>query len=136
MRSVMTTGVLGLAVMTCPALTAHGDEPKAKTPADPLMRQKLEHAQKALSGLALGDFDALAKSGRELIAVSQKTGWRAFKTPEYDLFTNEFRRRAGEMVEAAGKKNVDAAAIAYVEMTMTCVRCHKYVREQRMARLD
>ena len=47
-------------------------------------------------------------------------------------------RLAGELalVENARKKNLDAAALNYVDMTLTCVKCHNHVREIRMARFD
>ena len=29
------------------------------------------------------------------------------------------------------RENLDACALSYVDMTLTCVKCHKYVRETR-----
>jgi hypothetical protein len=40
------------------------------------------------------------------------------------------------MVKMAKDKNLDGAALAYVQLTMSCVNCHKYVREIRMTRID
>jgi hypothetical protein len=101
-----------------------------------LMQQKLKHSQQLLAGLALNDFKKIEKNADELIDISRQAEWRAFKTPQYEVYSNEFRRTATNMVENAKKKNLDGAALNYVDLTLTCVKCHKYVREVRMARTD
>jgi cytochrome c556 len=68
--------------------------------------------------------------------MSQAAGWQAFPTEEYLHHTANFRRAAEALIRAAKDRNVDGAALAYVQMTMTCVDCHKYVRQQRRAGLD
>jgi cytochrome c556 len=108
-----------------------GQEPKK--PRDLLMQRKLEHAQKVLEGVAVKDFDLIEKNADELIAISKRAEWRAFPTPEYTLRSEEFRRNCDLLNKAAKDKNVDAAALAYVQLTMSCVQCHKYLREVRMA---
>ena len=50
--------------------------------------------------------------------------------------SNEFRRAVENLQEKAAQKNLDGAALGYVELTLTCVKCHKYVREAGMTRLD
>ena len=49
------------------------------------------------------------------------------------LATPAFRK---QVVKSAKDKNLDGAALTYVELTRTCVKCHKYVREVRQAGLD
>ena len=39
------------------------------------------------------------------------------------------------VIEKAKAKSIDGATLAYVEMTVTCVRCHQYTREQGIGRL-
>ena len=56
------------------------------------------------------------------------SGWQARQTPEYELFTVEFRRHAEELAKAAKSKNIDAATLAYTQLTFSCVSCHKYMR--------
>jgi hypothetical protein len=114
------------------------DKQDAKGPkrVSELMRKKLENSQKVLEGIAIIDFKAINKHAEDLIDLSKQVEWRVLKTPQYETHSNEFRRNAEGLIKAAKDKNVDAAALAYVEMTLTCVRCHKYVREERMVRLD
>jgi hypothetical protein len=101
-----------------------------------LMKRKLENSQKVLEGLALNNFDKIGKHAEELIEISKQAEWKFIKTPEYELYSNEFRRSAEEMVKKAKQKNLDGATLAYVDMTFSCVRCHKYVRETRRTQLE
>lgn len=111
-----------------------GQEPKKGR--DLLMQQKLGHAQKVLEGVAVKDFGLIEKHADELILLSKKAEWKVLQTPQYALRSDDFRRNAEAAVKAAKDKNLDGAALAYVQMTMSCVECHKHVREVRMARLD
>ena len=43
----------------------------------------------------------------------------------------DFQRSADSLAQNARDKNVDAAALSYMKLTLTCVECHKYVRETR-----
>lgn len=114
----------------------HGDDPDNNKKLQQLMHKKLVHSQKVLEGLALNDFDAIAANARDLIDISKAAEFRVFKSPQYEMHSNDFRRNADTLVQTAKAKNLDGAALAYVEMTLTCVRCHKHVREVRQARLD
>ena len=100
------------------------------------MRAKLANSQKVLEGLATEDFDMIAKNAQAMSLLSQATNWQVLQTQEYLQQSQDFRRTADALTEAARKKNLDGAALAYVELTMKCVNCHKYVRGVRMADLE
>jgi hypothetical protein len=108
---------------------------KKETVSD-LMQKKLKYSQKILEGIALNDFDTIAKYADEVVLVSRDAEWKVVKSPRYELFSDEFRGNAETLIKVAKEKNLDGAALAYVEMTLNCVKCHKYVREVRMTRLD
>jgi hypothetical protein len=120
-----------------PTLSGHGQEPKKKEDkvAD-LMHKKLEASQKVLEGLALNDFEKIGKQSDELLTISKRAEWKVLKTPKYELYSNEFQRTAEDLAKSAKKKNIDEAALNYVELTLTCVKCHKYVRETRDTSAD
>ncbi len=100
------------------------------------MELKLDHSQEVLRGIVLEDFALIAKHSQELSLLSQAASWRVFQTTEYLQHSGEFRRTADALTEAARQKNLDAAALKYVDLTLKCVNCHKYVRGVRMAALD
>lgn len=100
------------------------------------MRVKLIQSQKVLEGLVREDFDAIVKHSQEMSLLSQATNWQVLQTPEYRERSTEFRRSVEALTEAGKKKNLEGAALAYVEVTMKCVTCHKYVRRVKTAQLD
>lgn len=129
------TALTALAVV--PGLDGHTAAPRdpPRSVAD-LMKRKLGESQKVLAGIALHDFDQVANHAEELLLISQQAEWNVLKTPQYEMYSNEFRDIARGLVGQAKKKNVDACALSYVELTLSCVKCHKHVREKRMTRLD
>lgn len=101
-----------------------------------LMVEKLKSSQQLLEGLVTQNFAKITDSGERLLAISNQAEWFAFETPSYKLHTNEFRRAAETVIQKSKAKNIDGVALAYVDLTLTCVRCHQHVRELREARLD
>src|SRR5262249_40861114 len=59
-----------------------------------LMRRKLEQSQKVLEGVALQDYKMIARHAEELIEVSKQAEWRALRTAQYEVYSNDFRRIA------------------------------------------
>lgn len=113
-----------------PAPSPSGEKGRSK-----IMVEKLKNSQFLLEGLALSDFDKVIRAAETLIDLSKRAEWMALKTPRFDVHNSEFRRSAEMIIQKARAKNIDGVAYAYVDMTMTCVRCHSYVREVRDARL-
>jgi hypothetical protein len=141
--------IVALAVFTAPLFgptnRCRGMEPQQKS-AEPaqrpksdmekLMAKKLTHAQKVLEAIALGEFDKIDNNATELLVLSKMAEFKVLKTPEYELHSNAFRRSLEEMKRGAKDRNLDGAALAYVDMTLTCVRCHKHVRGIRVTFKD
>jgi cytochrome c556 len=100
------------------------------------MRMKLEHSQNVLEGIALEDFALIERDSQRLSLLSQAANWQVLQTPDYLQHSLDFRRSADALTKAARDKNLDGAALAYVQMTMNCVNCHKYVRTARLASLN
>ena len=100
------------------------------------MRAKLRHSQKVLEGLSLENYGMIAKHSQEMSLLSQASNWQVLQTPEYRQRSTEFRRSVDSLTDAARERNLDGATLAFVQVTMKCVSCHKYVRSVRMAKLD
>jgi hypothetical protein len=103
---------------------------KADAVAD-FMRAKLGHSQRVLEGLSLEDYDLIARGAQELALASQASSWQVLQTEEYARQSGEFRRSCDSLRNAAKAKNLDGAALAWMEVTMKCIQCHKYVRDQK-----
>jgi len=100
-----------------------------------LMQNKLQAAQRLLGAVAVADFEKIGSEADKLLAIANQAEWVAFKTAKYDLHSNEFRRAVETIARKAKEKNIDGTTLAYMDMTMSCVRCHQYVREVRDASL-
>ncbi|QJW94976.1 hypothetical protein [Frigoriglobus tundricola] len=132
----LTRSACWIVVALASALVGVGRADDKKPTADDdkkptVMRRKLAHAQKVLEGLAVNDFDKIRTGSDGLIACVQDETWKINQTETYLLYSNEFVRRAERLKKAAKDKNTDAAALAYVDLTLTCVRCHQYLRDER-----
>jgi hypothetical protein len=101
------------------------DEPKKPS----VMQRKLAHSQKVLEALTTNNFKLLGTSADGLIECVQDETWKINETQKYLTYTNDFLRRAESLKKAAKERNIDAAALAYVDMTLTCVKCHQFLRE-------
>ena len=128
MRRVLCASLM-LALLAVPS----SSQEKKKREPDPLMVLKLKESQALLEGLALNDAAKVQKSAEELLRISKEAQFRkALNTPAYEYHANSFQKAAETAIEKAKAKNIDGATLAYMDMTMTCVRCHQYTREQRI----
>jgi cytochrome c556 len=121
-------------------LAAIGAVPAADGPAvEPdkvaaFMRAKLGHSQNVLEGLAVEDFDLIEKGAQDLALASQASSWQVLQTEDYARHSDEFRRSCNALRAAAKARNLDGAALAWMEVTMKCIQCHKYVRDAERGR--
>jgi hypothetical protein len=121
---------LGVVTIVSGALSASGNGP-AEDKRRAFMRQKLEYSKLVLEGLTLEDFDAITRGAHALKRLSLASEWEVPtipNLPDYMAHTNEFQRLTDELSEKAKTKNIDGATIAYLGLTVNCVKCHKYVR--------
>jgi hypothetical protein len=129
------TALLGAIALTVAATALVAQEPSRQQRDAPkvddvaaFMRMKLTHSQHVLEGLAVQDFDAIARGANALALASQASSWQVLQTEEYARQSREFRRSCESLRTAARDENLDGAALAWMEVTMKCIQCHKYVR--------
>jgi len=97
------------------------------------MRKKLEASGQILEGLTTEDADLIMKGAQTLAEMSAAEKWQVQHDVVYKQFSNEFQRSAKSLVEVAEKKNFDAATLKWMDTTMKCIDCHKFVRGARLA---
>ena len=131
MKGTLTL-LAAILVLAVAFLGGRGEEPKRNE----LMRRKLECSQKVLEGIAVGDFKLIEKNAEELLQISKQAGWKVLDTATYEMHSNQFRRNAETLIDNAKKKNLDAATLTYLDLTLNCVKCHKHVRDTRMSFRD
>ena len=94
------------------------------------MKAKQKHAHAILDALTAGDHNALRRNAEVLTLIADMRLFAsAYKTDEYRFQAQVFKHAADDLMTAAKAKNLDAAALAYSDMTRTCVKCHVHFRE-------
>lgn len=93
------------------------------------MRIKLNHAQEVLRGITLEDYQRVATNAKKMSLHSLESNWQVMQTKPYLDMSAEFRASANRLAQAAKERNQDGTTLAYFEMTMKCVRCHRYLRK-------
>lgn len=92
------------------------------------MRTKLVHAQKVLEGIAKENYEEVAKHSEAISLLTMEEQWNVLTTETYLRQSRAFRDAADAITDAAKARNVDAMSLAYVDMTLSCVKCHKQLR--------
>lgn len=93
-----------------------------------LMRKKLGQTQRILEGLTTEDYELIAKNARKLNKLTVLEKWVRANTLEYKSQLSMFQQANRELIRFADEENLDGAALAYVQLTLTCVNCHKQIR--------
>ena len=127
-----TDRALPLAAVAVAALAIAGiaaDAPPQPDRVAAFMRAKLGHAEHVLEGLAVADYELIERAAQELSLASLDSNWQVLQTEDYVRQSAEFRRACDSLKKAAQEKNLDGATLAWVDVTLKCVQCHKYVRD-------
>ena len=107
---------------------------RAQTPATGrVMREKLVHAQKILEAIMTSNYSALEHESAALEQATRSPGWDVLKSPEYKRQSEAFLRAAQALEEAAKAHDLDAAALRYASLTLSCFDCHRYIKNARIA---
>lgn len=99
-----------------------------------LMREKLTYANQALEGLSLENYDKIAKSAQMMRMISRAASWHVIDSDEYARYSKNFQEEAADLERHAKAKNLEATSLDYMRITMTCVQCHKHLREFRQGK--
>ena len=122
-------------LILCAVLLVFGSaSPSGQTTATrKVMQEKLELSQQVLEAVMTSDFDGLQRGSEALARVTGKPGWMVLRTPEYARYSAAFAAAVQELATAAKDRDLDAAAVRYSAMTMTCYQCHRYVARSRQS---
>lgn len=99
-----------------------------RSPLSKFMRAKLGATNHVLEGLVVEDFDLITKGAKTLREISSAEKWRISNDPIYRQHSAEFQRKVDQLLQSAKDKNLDVATLAYLDTTMSCIECHKWVR--------
>ena len=130
--------------------TASQDEKKAITPPEKdegsgdkkdepvgglhrFMRQKMQASNLILEGLCTDDMTTVASGTQTLLKMPSEARWRVSNDMMYRRFSTEFVQAVEELQKEAEENDIDRASMAWVNVTMKCLKCHKWVRNTVLA---
>jgi hypothetical protein len=93
------------------------------------MRKKLDYSQNILAGIATADFDKIVENAEAMRALGKIEGFIRGRTPGYRTQLQIFEESNKEILYQATRDNVEGAALAFTQLTISCVNCHKQLRE-------
>jgi hypothetical protein len=114
----------------------HADDAKKQAPPakslamQTFMRVKLGQAQGILEGLTVEDFDLIERNASAMFLLTKAEQWKSSKDPRFVQHSDEFARVAEQLAKYAKEKNLDGASLAYMQLTLNCIECHRLVRDR------
>ena len=109
-------------------VTGIQEQQELQQDAKPFMQRKLDSSRAILEGLAMEDFRKIGDHAQKLALLSYEADWNVIQTEPYLKLNSEFRGSTQRLRDSADDQNIDAATLAWFEVTLNCVRCHKYIR--------
>ncbi|APZ94955.1 hypothetical protein [Fuerstiella marisgermanici] len=103
---------------------------------DRFMQQKLAASSRILEGLMTDDLKSVAVNADKLLEMSKEERWRASNDMMYLQHSTQFRNAVADLYNKADKRSIDGASLAWVNVTMSCIKCHEWVRNVVLADLE
>jgi hypothetical protein len=137
-RAALLIATLALSAATTPGHDARAQRPEARAgkaessqdKASIWMKQKLAASQKILEGMTRADYDLIEKNAEGMRVLGHLEGWVRADIPGYRTQLHAFDHATGAIVRAAEDKNLDGVTLAYTQLTISCVQCHRLIRDK------
>jgi len=95
-----------------------------------VMKEKLRYSHELLTSLAREDYPRLEVAAQELARIAREE-WASNPTDEYRTQLQVFWTTLEGIESGAQRKEIDEATLAYMQMTLSCVKCHKLIRREQ-----
>lgn len=129
MNVKVAEAVIGAGLVLAGAVWFLGASAASQEPSDETSREimwrKLDLSHNVLDALALNDFEALEAYAQDLEMLGTAGFLYILDTEQYRSQAMEFRAAARALRDAAEARNAEAGALAYVDLTLRCIRCHR-----------
>jgi|GEM_PF-495749 len=119
-----------------PPAKEDGSADKKEEPGQALtrfMRQKLQASNLILEGLCTEDLKMVADGSQTLMKMSHEERWRVSNDIIYRRYSAEFIHAVEELQKEAEDNDMDGTSMAWVNVTMKCLKCHEWVRNTVLA---
>lgn len=92
------------------------------------MKKKLELSQNILAGLTEEDYKKIGLNAGAMNFIGYLEKWDRRDSHEYKQQLGYFTFANRELIRQSKEKNLDGATLAYNQLVLSCVQCHKIVR--------
>ena len=104
-------------------------EPSAAKSTSFWMEKKLEYSSAILKGLATVDYGSVQQNAEKMRLLSKVEGFVRSRNPEYRVQLRLFERISREIGRQAEQENLEGMTLAFNQLTVSCVSCHKLLRD-------
>jgi hypothetical protein len=125
MRRIILSSSLAILILGLATVTGSQES----DPVEKVMELKLDYTHKVLENIIKQDFIKLEELSFQLVVLTGTEDWKVIRTEEYNRYTADFVGAVEALKEAREHRDINESAKAYNDMTLSCVQCHKYVRE-------
>ncbi len=109
---------------------SHADDPAPhKSSIQQYMHRKMDASSEILEGIVMENGALIRKGGNALLEMSKAEKFQVLTDREYRLHNRQFREAVERLLVAAEKDGYDKAALAWFDVTISCVDCHDHVRK-------
>ena len=98
------------------------------------MEVKLKESQSIFASLAAADFEAVVESAESLKTLNTMEAFVRRREPGYRTQLNAFLFAVDEIQKQAEEENIEGVALGFHQLTISCVHCHKQLRDQSNAK--
>jgi hypothetical protein len=95
------------------------------------MKKKLDYSKNIMEGIALGDFDKVSQNAQTLHGLSKIEAFVRRGTPGYRGQVDAFDQSLTEIIRQADKENLEGTTLGFHQLTVSCVKCHRDLRETK-----
>ena len=145
MTRVLCSLILVVPVLTLPIAVAEDKKPPSKKPeakevqkpAEKIddknpsiwMKKKLDYSQNILAGITAEDFDKIADNARAMKGLGKFEAFVRSRNAAYTRQLQAFEDINDEIIRQVDNDNVEGVALAFTQLTVNCVNCHKVLRQ-------
>ncbi len=135
--NVPKTSVLPQSATSQPAATqAHLEVDDQSQPSSFWMEQKLRISKELLTGLATADFDAIGRNAELMRGLNRVESFVRRGPEGYRDQLTQFNMATDSLIRASLDENLEAATLAFNQLTISCVGCHQHLRELAEAKKE
>ena len=131
--TVRRFAVLGLALLAMAVPQPSSGDARLQA----VMRSKLANTQSLLKAIVTVDYKEIDRLALALSRISEMeiVSWQNPPKPDYTAQAVLFMSSVDGVREAAQRRDMDAVGAEYSTLVSTCIHCHTYIRDARVASL-